>query len=403
MGAHAGGEEASRIAVTRIPEIYSELKPEHSPPLALSQSLSQANNEIHLKGENDPNYKGMGTTCSTLVVLPQGAIVGHVGDSRVYRVRGHNIEQLSRDHSLAWEVAAASGQSNQTQGADLPTVPKNIITRSMGPHNDLDIDLEGPFPVEQNDLFVLCSDGLSGTLSDEEIAIFTSELSIEEATAAVVGLALVRGAPDNTTVIIVKAGPEEVTQYSRREKQWPLVDDGGSIASQRRPWIFLGVAAVSFFLCLVSYSAYKSSDGTDAFFRRMLIASSIISMGLTLGSVFGSFFSFALLKPRKKIKMMSPGRGTFLGKAPYRRYDCSPSEKLFTRMIRSLEHAYNELAENNLDTESQKLTEWIEKARISTQSSDFTTATRAIAEGLQIFSQAIQSSMLTDTDTKGSP
>ena len=72
-------------------------------------------------------------------------------------------------------------------------------------------------------------------------------------------------------------------------------------------------------------------------------------------------------------------------------------------MIRSLEHAYNELAENNLDTESQKLTEWIEKARISTQSSDFTTATRAIAEGLQIFSQAIQSSMLTDTDTKGSP
>ena len=170
----------------------------------------------------------------------------------------------------------------------------------MGPHSDLDIDLEGPFPVEQNDLFVLCSDGLSGTLSDEEIAIFTSQLSIEEATAAVVGLALVRGAPDNTTVIIVKAGPEEVTHYSRREKPWPLVDDGGSLASQRWPWVFLGVAAVSFFLGLVLYSAYKSFDGTDSFFRRMLLASFIISMGLTLGSVFGSFFSFALLKPRKK-------------------------------------------------------------------------------------------------------
>ena len=403
MGAHAGGEEASRIAVTRIPEIYSELKPEHSPPLALSQSLSQANNEIHLKGENDPDYNGMGTTCSTLVVLPQGAIVGHVGDSRIYRVRGHYIEQLSRDHSLAWEVAAASGQSNPTQGADLPTVPKNIITRSMGPHSDLDIDLEGPFPVEQNDLFVLCSDGLSGTLSDEEIAIFASELSLEEATAAVVGLALVRGAPDNTTVIIVKAGPEEVTHYSRREKPWPLVDDGGSLASQRWPWVFLGVAAVSFFLGLVLYSAYKSFDGTDSFFRRMLLASFIISMGLTLGSVFGSFFSFTLLKPRKKIKVLSPGRGTYLGKAPYRRYDCSPSEKLFTRMIRSLDHAYKELAENNLDTESQKLTELTEKARIATQSGDFTLATRAIAEGLQIFSDAIQSSMLTDTDTKGSP
>ena len=71
MGAHAGGEEASRIAVTRIPEIYSELKPEHSPPLALSQSLLSSQQRNPLKGENDPNYKGMGTTCSTLVVLPQ--------------------------------------------------------------------------------------------------------------------------------------------------------------------------------------------------------------------------------------------------------------------------------------------------------------------------------------------
>ena len=75
----------------------------------------------------------------------------------------------------------------------------------MGPHSDLDIDLEGPFPVEQNDHFILCSNGLSGTLSDEEIALFASELSLKEATAAVVGLALVRGAPDNTTVIIIKA------------------------------------------------------------------------------------------------------------------------------------------------------------------------------------------------------
>lgn len=402
MGAHAGGEEASRIAVARIPEIYSKLKPEYSPPLALSQSLCQANKEIHSKGESDPNYKGMGTTCSALVILPQGAIVGHVGDSRIYRVRGHSIEQLSRDHSLAWEVAAASGQNDSTQGANLPSVPKNIITRSMGPHSDLDIDLEGPFPIEQNDLFVLCSDGLSGTLSDEEIAVFASELSLEDATAAVVGLALVRGAPDNTTVIIIKAGPEEVTRYSRRESPWPLADDGGGIASQRRPWIFLGVAAVSFFLCLVSYSAYKSFDGNDEFFRRMLLAGSIITMGLTLGSVFGSFFSFALLKPRKKIKVLSPGRGTFLGKAPYRRYDSTPSEKLFDRMIRSLDHAKNELGENNLSEESQKLADSTEKARNAVQSGDFSNATQAIFAGLQTFSDTIQSSMLTNPDSKGS-
>ena len=402
MGAHAGGEEASRIAVARIPEIYSDLKPEHSPPLALSQSLRQANKEIHSKGESDPNYKGMGTTCSALVLLPQGAIVGHVGDSRIYRVRGHDIEQLSRDHSLAWEVAAASEQKNPAEGANLPSVPKNIITRSMGPHSDLDIDLEGPFPVEQNDLFILCSDGLSGTLSDEEIAIFASGLPLEDATAAVVGLALVRGAPDNTTVILAKAGPEEVTHYSRREASWPLEDDGGSIASQRLPWIFLGIAAVSFFLCLVAYSAYQSSNEGDDFLRRMFLAGSIVTMGLTLGSVFGSFFSFANIKPRKKTKAISPGRGTFLGKAPYRHYNSTPSEKIFDRIIRSLDHAQNELKDDNFPKESQKLAESTKKARDAVQLSDFSTAIQAIFDGLQTFSDTIQSTKVTDTEPNAS-
>ena len=74
MGAHAGGEEASRIAVARIPEIYSELKPEYSPPLALSQSLSvKPIRKSIRKGESDPNYKGMGTTCSALVITSPGS------------------------------------------------------------------------------------------------------------------------------------------------------------------------------------------------------------------------------------------------------------------------------------------------------------------------------------------
>ena len=210
------------------------------------------------------------------------------------------------------------------------------------------LTLKAHFPVEQNDLFILCSDGLSGTLSDEEIAIFASGLPLEDATAAVVGLALVRGAPDNTTVILAKAGPEEVTHYSRREASWPLEDDGGSIASQRLPWIFLGIAAASFFLCLVAYSAYQSSNEGNDFLRRMFLAGSIITMGLTLGSVFGSFFSFANIKPRKKTKAISPGRGTFLGKAPYRHYNSTPSEKIFDRIIRSLDHAQNELSRQQL-------------------------------------------------------
>jgi protein phosphatase len=400
MGAHAGGEEASRIAVSRIPEIYSQLKPEHSPPLALSQSLCQANTEIHSKGENDPSYKGMGTTCSAMVVLPQGVVLGHVGDSRIYRIRGKQIEQLSCDHSLAWEIAAASGSSEAAQGTDLPSIPKNIITRSMGPRKDLDLDLEGPFPVEQNDLFVLCSDGLSGTVSDEEIAIFASELSLKDATAALVGLALVRGAPDNTTMILVKAGPQEVTQYARREISWPLEEDGGRQASQRRPWIFLGIAAVSFFLCLVIYATWKASN--DDGFRTAYAAGGIIVFGLAVGAIFGSFFSFALIEPRKKFKTIIPSRGASLGRAPYRHYDSTPSEKLFDTLIRSLHHAQTELAENNLTEESQKLTESIQNAKNAVQSGNFSLATQAVFNGIRTFSDTFNATRFKKSDPNGS-
>ncbi|NBP87341.1 MAG: serine/threonine-protein phosphatase [Planctomycetia bacterium] len=190
MGAHAGGEEASRLAVSTVPDFYSRHEPQQSPPRALRQSLEQANREIHAAGERDLAYKGMGTTCSALVILPQGALIGHIGDSRVYRVRGRTVEQLSRDHSLAWEIAAASGPD--ANGAP-PGVPKNIITRSMGPHHEADIDLEGPFPIAPGDHFILCSDGLSGCLSDEEIALFAAELPTPDATAALVNLATAPG------------------------------------------------------------------------------------------------------------------------------------------------------------------------------------------------------------------
>jgi serine/threonine protein phosphatase PrpC len=87
----------------------------------------------------------MGTTCSVLVLLPRGAILGHIGDSRIYRVRNGTIDQLSRDHSLVWELESAGGMSRE-EAAE--AAPKNIITRSMGPHPHAEIDLEGPHPVE---------------------------------------------------------------------------------------------------------------------------------------------------------------------------------------------------------------------------------------------------------------
>ncbi|MEI7782522.1 MAG: protein phosphatase 2C domain-containing protein, partial [Planctomycetota bacterium] len=248
MGAHAAGEEASRIAAERVPLVY-EKTASRSPPLALRRSLEQINGEINSKGESAAAFKGMGTTCTTLVLLPRGALVGHIGDSRAYRIRGRTIEQLSRDHSLVWELESAGGLSReQAAGA----APKNIITRSMGPHPHVDVDLEGPFPVEDGDIFLLCSDGLSGQASDEEIGLLAAELEPREAAAALIGLALVRGAPDNITLIVARAGAEEKTKTSSSDEPWPLSDEPvGPSGPATIPWKWLAVAAVSLFAGLV--------------------------------------------------------------------------------------------------------------------------------------------------------
>ncbi len=167
MGAHAAGELASKLAVDNISHTYFKLRDLY-PPAALRQAIRDANATIHAKGQSSIGFQGMGTTCSCLVLLPQGALVAHIGDSRIYRLRGDLLEQLTFDHSLVWEMAAAG----QMAEADVPSyIPKNVITRSLGPHPSVHIDLEGPFSAESGDKFLICSDGLSGPIVDEEIGV----------------------------------------------------------------------------------------------------------------------------------------------------------------------------------------------------------------------------------------
>lgn len=221
MGAHAAGETASKKAVETIPLIYRKLK-DFPIKDALREAVIEANREIFECAQANDNFRGMGTTVSALVMSPGGAIVAQVGDSRVYRCRRNTIEQLSKDHSLAWELR------------DLPEdirpqyVPKNIITRSLGPQMDVEVDLEGPFPIEAEDRYVLCTDGLSGQLMDEEIGQVVNSLPPDEAAQALVDIANLRGGPDNITVTVihVKAAPQcrlfsgqdEVTLTASRAK-----------------------------------------------------------------------------------------------------------------------------------------------------------------------------------------
>lgn len=200
MGAHAAGELASKLAADNIPHTYFKLR-DLRPPAALRQAIREVNAMIFAKGQSNIGFQGMGTTCSCLVLLPQGALVAHVGDSRVYRLRGSRLVQLTFDHSLVWEMAAA-GQIDQE---DVPTyIPKNVITRSLGPHEIVNIDIEGIFDAAAGDVFLLCSDGLSGQISDVEIGALLSCLSPEEAVQTLVDLANLRGGPDNISVVVAR-------------------------------------------------------------------------------------------------------------------------------------------------------------------------------------------------------
>lgn len=201
MGAHAAGELASKLAVELIPHQY--FKAGGAPAEALHKSITEANAEIFRRGQANIEFRSMGTTCSVLSLLPEGAVVAHVGDSRVYQVQGDQVYQLTFDHSLVWEMQAAGEVTDET--ARSGAIPKNVITRSLGPNANVQIDLEGPFPIRKGDRFLLCSDGLSGQVTDEEMAIIMRSLPAEEACQLLIDISNLRGGPDNITAVVAYA------------------------------------------------------------------------------------------------------------------------------------------------------------------------------------------------------
>lgn len=203
MGGHAVGELASQIAVETIPHVYFKNRTDDI-PVALHAAILDANTAVHEKGSQNLDFNRMGTTVVALALGPKGAVVGHVGDSRLYRIRREQIDQLTFDHSLEWELIRHGRLKPNDQL--LPEI-KHVITRSIGPEAEVEPEVEGPFPVWAGDTFLLCSDGLTGLVKDAEIGAITKHLPPLEACRLLVNLANQRGGPDNITVIIAQVGP----------------------------------------------------------------------------------------------------------------------------------------------------------------------------------------------------
>ncbi|MCA9190129.1 MAG: protein phosphatase 2C domain-containing protein [Planctomycetales bacterium] len=207
MGAHAAGELASKLASQLVPHNY--LRQRDLPPAeGLHKAIVETNAEIYRRGQANIEFRSMGTTCSVLTLLPEGAVVAHVGDSRVYQTNGNKLYQLTFDHSLVWEMQAAGEVTDETARSGV--IPKNVITRSLGPNANVQVDIEGPFPIRKGNCFLLCSDGLSGQVSDEEIGAILNTLPPEEACQLFVDLSNLRGGPDNITAVVVAVADDRI-------------------------------------------------------------------------------------------------------------------------------------------------------------------------------------------------
>lgn len=397
MGAHAAGEMASALAAEQVPLAY-EKAGGRAAPLALRSSFQHANAEIHARGSSAADLHGMGTTCTALVIVPRGALVGHIGDSRAYRVRGGRIEQLSRDHSLAWEVEAARAKLG---GEAIDSPPKNIITRSMGPHGRVEVDLEGPFPVEVGDVFVLCSDGLSGQVADEEIGLFAAKTPPAQAAAALLGLALVRGAPDNVTLIVARAGGNEATDPGLVKTPWPLTDGEGRTAAEAAqpiPWKPLVMAAAALLAALVVHPQALTHP-EEGPLGRLLGPGLAEAVGWALTGGMLLLFLGAIVTAAMGFMLPAGGEeralpaGALLGKGPYRSYDCTPSTELLEGVVASVETAADGLS----DRQRQQALGHVRSARRAAAAGDFAAAVEEAAGAIAIYRQSVEAARSDDT------
>jgi protein phosphatase len=205
MGGHRGGATASSTTVATIAEIF-DAEASARPSDMLGRAIEAANARVFEMAQQDPELEGMGTTVVAFHLDARGrGTVAHVGDSRAYRYRNGRLEPLTTDHSVVAEMQRR-GLLSADEAAVHPR--RNEILRSVGVLPDVEVEV-ADVDVHPGDRFVLCSDGLSGVVTDDEIAAVVQAESPEGAVDTLIRMANERGGPDNITVQILSIPADE--------------------------------------------------------------------------------------------------------------------------------------------------------------------------------------------------
>ncbi|HCI80019.1 MAG TPA: Stp1/IreP family PP2C-type Ser/Thr phosphatase [Ktedonobacter sp.] len=199
MGGHAAGEIASEIAVETISVVYYQDDNEDV-STSLVHAIKRANTLIHQRAAENMLRSGMGTTCVAAVLRGSTAYIANVGDSRLYLVRGNHVQQISQDHSWVAEQVRAKLLTEEQARSH---AQRNVITRCLGTQTDVDVDLFIE-PLEVEDALILCSDGLSGLLEDDELLNIVNQYVPQESVYHLIERANEHGGPDNITAIVVR-------------------------------------------------------------------------------------------------------------------------------------------------------------------------------------------------------
>jgi protein phosphatase len=208
MGGAQAGEVASKLAAAALEDTDPGT---FSGPEKVTQLIQEANRRVYERASEDPSTSGMGTTMTVAIVEGNEVTIGHVGDSRAYLVRDHELEQLTEDHSLVNELLK-SGKLSRAEAEVHPQ--RSVITRAVGTDPDVDVDA---FVVTADigDVFLLCSDGLTDMVGDDEILqiVEKSPSDLDRVTKSLVAAANRGGGEDNITIVAFAIAPgEDATQ-----------------------------------------------------------------------------------------------------------------------------------------------------------------------------------------------